>query len=132
MHAQRVVVPTPVDGCLPWMVACCGWLIDAENCDGWDGRYPCASAEQGCSMYYLAGPSPPFFFSIHGLSGQVCTGFGFGHSFDLYTASILLVLYFAMDTMGSIALDWFWFCLLLLILLRAAPSSLSNLPLHSV
>jgi hypothetical protein len=24
-----------VDGCLPWLAACCGWLLgDAENCGG--------------------------------------------------------------------------------------------------
>jgi hypothetical protein len=73
---------------------------------------------------YLTGLSPPFFSRWIRVLVLV-------HSFGLCTASILLVLGYlliATDTMGP---DWFWFCLLLLVLRHAAPFSLSNLPLHS-
>jgi hypothetical protein len=47
-----------------WLRLLCGCLqrmiVDAENGDAWNWRYPASSALGGC--IYLAGLSPPFFF----------------------------------------------------------------------
>jgi hypothetical protein len=53
----------------------------------------------------------------------------FWFTYDSFFGLVSIYSLIATDIMGSIAPDWFWFCLLLIVLVRAAApsSSVSNL-----
>jgi hypothetical protein len=115
-------------GCLLHVVACCDWVDCRRRELRWLGRTLPLSKLGAIAAVLL---------DTHHRSTEVsCIGFGLVILLVLIRQSFGLVLIHSLitaDTMGS---DWFWFCLLLLILvLRAAPSSLSDLlhlrPLHN-
>src|SRR6266480_2132220 len=112
-------------GCLLWLVDCRGWL-PTPRFGAWQTRVFSRAVAAVLLPHQSSIPRK--------IDAQVLVHalFWFRQSFGL----VLIHSFIAMDTMDSIAPDWFWFCLplIVLVLRRAAPSLsdlLLYLPLHT-